>query len=65
MTSSKVQDAGSRIYGFNVYKNGQLSRELLVPAGNALIAEIRAPRLLNDDEYLWYVVPRLVSTPGE
>lgn len=61
MTTQTLPAERERRYAFNVYRHGELVRELAVVAGNALIAEIKAPRLLADGEYLGYVVPRLLS----
>ena len=61
MTTFTVTSGNERRYGFNVYKDGLRTRELVVIAGNPVIAEIKAPRYLADGEYLWYVVPRLID----
>lgn len=61
MTNRTLAQSKEHRYEFHVYKNGKFARELVVLAGNALIAEIKAPRRLNDDEYLWYSAPRLLN----
>lgn len=61
MTTQTLPVDRGRRYAFNVYHHGKLVRELVVVAANPLIAEINAPRHLSDGEYIWYVVPRLLS----
>jgi hypothetical protein len=39
-------------YEFDVYEDGELVGELIVPAGSAAIAEVKAPRFLEDGQHL-------------
>jgi len=59
--SSSAPPPERRIYGFNVYKDGDLIREQIVFAATSAIAEVKIWRLLSPGEYVWYAEPRLIE----
>lgn len=60
MAIPKAKVPPPKRFGFPVYRNGVRIRELVVVAGNAVIAEVKASRQLQDGEWLWYATPRLL-----
>ncbi|GAA2021767.1 hypothetical protein GCM10009819_00360 [Agromyces tropicus] len=65
MTNKTVTHAHTNRYAFPVYEKGVRVGELVVEAGNHMIASVKANRRLSDGQQIICAVPRLLDEEQE